>query len=642
VLAAGEGGGVTVRILTGDCLEMMTTLAGEGLRVDAVVTDPPYHLTSGNAVYDLAKTGAGNPRVRRKTSGGGFMGKKWDGGNVAFRPETWRLAFDLLKPGGHLLAFGGTRTYHRLACAVEDAGFEIRDQLQWLFGSGFPKSHDVGKAIDKRRDEDAAPIRCVCRFLRSALDRKGLKSRNLTQHFDGCHPRLIDHWAARDTDSQPALPTWDQWLRLKQVLCFGDDMDAEVWRLNGRKGQPGDAYQEAEILGEHGGDPGGFAGERFSTSDGLIRATATDAAKDWQGWGTALKPACEPIVLARKPLHGTVAANVLKHGTGALNIDRCRVSSSTGQRPNGDEKWEQDQRLCNSCVDHVAKKPKHGTRVTRAFTATNDAEPILNEKDDTNLLDTGKTAIGCSDGTKAADTAINLSTDADGKRPTDQCQPAMSSTTLTKTSPTTASRICSLCGAEITALTTGENISAGKKSLQPDANRQGPTGQGSEPSGRWPANIVHDGSDEVLAAFAVHGELTSGKLQTHHRRAGKSQIGTFDIRDRTGEPCDFGGDTGTAARFFYSAKADASDRLGSKHPTVKPVDLMRWLVRLVTPPGGLVLDPFAGTGTTGMACLAEGFSAILIEREAEYVADIERRIAHVSGGDTPLFKGAAQ
>src|SRR6478609_11810182 len=170
-------------VLHGDCLELMATMDPNS--VDAICTDPPYEL--------------------------GFMGKKWDGTGIAFDPATWEACLRVLKPGGHLVAFSGTRTSHRMICAIEDAGFEIRDSLVWLFGSGFPKSLDVGKAIDRARNEDMPYIRAVCRFLRAVMDARGLRSKDITQHFGDCHPRLIDHWAARDTDSQPAVSTWEQW-----------------------------------------------------------------------------------------------------------------------------------------------------------------------------------------------------------------------------------------------------------------------------------------------------------------------------------------------------------------------------------------------------------------------------------------------
>jgi DNA modification methylase len=387
---------VSVEILHGDCRDQMFALFERMVQVDSIVTDPPYHLTSIVKRFGAATAAPAKDRdgaYARQSRG--FMGKQWDGGDIAFQASTWRLAFDLLKPGGHLLAFSGTRTYHRMACAIEDAGFEIRDQIGWAYGSGFPKSHDVSKAIDKA----AGAAREVVGVSQNWRDSK------------------------RDREKDNRM----------------------------------------EVRGENAG---------------LVTAPATDAARQWQGWGTSLKPAWEPIVVARKPLIGTVAENVLAHGTGALNIDGCRI----------------------------------GTEV-----------------------------VGWG-GAKG--------------------------------------------GSDDPSQSQGRNYRLGEGEARPIA-------------GRWPANLIHDGSEEVLRCFPEIEE--------------------------------------SAARFFYTPKADAGDRLGSKHPTVKPVDLMAYLCRLVTPPGGLVLDPFAGSGTTGMACLREGFRAILIEREAEYIADIKRRLAHVKGEDTPLF-----
>lgn len=472
---------MTVTFLHGDCLAILPTL--EACSIDACVTDPPYEL--------------------------GFMGKRWDSTGIANNVGMWREVFRVLKPGAHLLAFSGTRTYHRMVCAIEDAGFEVRDQIGWVYGQGFPKSLDVSKAIDKARTEDAEPVRAVCRAVRSAMDDCGLKSRDLTGHFGNCHPRLIDHWAARDTDSQPLLPTWDQWLVLKVVLKIGDGMDADVWRLNGRKGKPGDIWQAAEVIGEYQGKTPGFGEHRFAVRDTLIREQS-ETARQWQGWGTALKPAWEPICVARKPLIGTVAANVLAHGTGALNIDGCRVQGVP-----------EPTRFDPSRHNH------EGWRMNNT-------------------------------GAESADRASGV-------------------------------------------------------------------------SGRWPANIAHDGSDEVLACFP-HAPGQMARARTDGLDQGNNTYGALKHITSAPEPR---GDAGTAARFFYCAKASKADRAGSKHPTVKPVSLMRWLVRMVTPPGGVVLDPFAGSGTTGAACDAEGFRAVLIEREKEYVADIRRRLAEARG---PLFQ----
>ena len=366
--------------------------------VDSVVCDPPYGLN--------------------------FMGKRWDTGETAFDPLFWVEVLRVLKPGGHLIAFSGTRTYHRLACAIEDAGFEMRDMIAWLYGSGFPKSHDVSKGIDKA----AGAVREV---------------------------------------------------------------------VGTEKRQRGGSD-----------DPTQSGGRNYRLAGGEIDITApaTDAARQWQGWGTALKPALEPVVLARKPLTGTVAANVLRHGTGALNIDASRVDMAG------------ESVTCGQGGDHFS--------------------------------------IGSGDKTRG--------------------------TTFT-----------------------------------------------SHVKGRWPANVIVDGSEEVVGAFpeSSGGAFPAAGAGFGYSGGERKQLG---VRTETG-------DSGSAARFFYSAKADAADRCGSKHPTVKPVDLMAYLVRLVTPPGGVTLDPFAGSGSTGMACLREGFDCILIEREAQYVADIHRRLDHVQGADAPLF-----
>lgn len=441
--------------------------------VDSIVTDPPYGLS--------------------------FMGKKWDYDVPS--SEIWAECLRVLKPGGHLLAFAGTRTQHRMAVRIEDAGFEIRDMIAWVYGSGFPKSLDVSKAIDKQRTEDIEPVRFVCRAIRAAMDAKGLKSRNLVEHFDGCHPRLIDHWAARDTDSQPALPTWEQWQKLRDLLGMRDEHDAEVWRLNGRKGQPGDTWQTAEVIGRHEGQTPGFGEHRFNVRDTAIRE-ASEAARQWQGWGTALKPALEPITVARKPLIGTAAANVLKYGTGALNIDGCRVATNESLKGGGSPIMR---------YDGQNDRPCWGEGYTRNATEGN----VL---------------------------------------------------------------------------------------------------------GRWPANLIHDGSDEVVAGFPqsqVSGSAKNGK------RSDATPEGIFGKRPQG----QLHNDYGSAARFFYCAKASKSDRGGENtHPTVKPTDLMRYLCRLVTPPGGVVLDPFMGSGSTGKAAVGEGFRFVGCEMSPEYMAIAKVRI----------------
>lgn len=443
------------RVIHGDCLDVMRRLADEGVLVDSIVTDPPYHLTSIVKRFGTTSVDDQNDTGRRSKSGAdgyarlakGFMGKTWDGGDIAFRPETWALAADLLKPGAHLVAFGGSRTFHRVACAIEDAGFEIRDTIMWLYGSGFPKSLDVSKAIDKAAG------------------------------------------AERDVVGPPPYT----------------------------RGRASQSYSETRrVSHDYPPQP--------------ITAPATDAARQWAGFGTALKPAHEPIILARKPLVGTVAANVLAHGTGALNVDGCRVATS---EPNPSIARR------NGAINHLSGRPARET-------------------------------------------------EAEGRMASRQ---------------------------------------------SPESYRAARPG---ETLGRWPANLCHDGSDEVLEAFAAFGERPTRLGNKATRISGHRNVYSNGLAGVGGD-IEYRDDTGTAARFFYSAKASKADRAGSKHPTVKPVSLMRWLCRLVTPPGGLILDPFAGSGTTLQAAAEEGFRAIGIEREAEYVADIERRMAKAAD----LFTDAA-
>ena len=430
-------------IYHGDCREVMPTLHPES--VDSIVCDPPYGLS--------------------------FMGKGWDHGVPGV--EFWVEALRVAKPGAHLLAFGGTRTYHRLACAIEDAGWEIRDCVMWVYGSGFPKSHDVSKAIDKAAGVERERV-------------QGPKSGGM--------------------------------------LAVNSHNAGHGYR-------PNDYAENGNSL--ISGDP------------------ITDAARQWQGWGTALKPAWEPIIVARKPLCGTVAENVLTHGTGGINVDGCRVGIAAG-----DQKSE-------------------GGR-------------ILSRHQEKNGYEGGW-------GTKAA------------------------------------------------------NLNDGL--------------------GRWPANVIHDGSDEVVGLFP-QSKSTGGQASLGAFRNGDVYGKGRDER----ESRDPGfGDSGSAARFFYCAKASKADRdegcegleagrggalnmrtdshsqangmdtgpRRNHHPTVKPTALMRYLCRLVTPPGGVVLDPFTGSGSTGKAAILEGFRFIGIEREAEYVEIAKARIGAAEAGAGPLFSKCA-
>lgn len=421
-----------VRLHVGDMLDVLARLPEAS--VDSVVCDPPYHLTSivkrfGGKRAAPAKHGTDGAFARATR---GFMGQQWDGGDVAFRVETWAAVLRVLKPGGHLVAFSGTRTYHRMACAIEDAGFEIRDQLAWMYATGFPKSHDVAKGIDK---------------------------------LMGAERRVVGTERVRD-------------IRNGHGRGVGDGIHA--------------ASRAAPVY-----------------FDREITAPGSDEAAAWQGWGTAVKPAWEPIAFARKPLsEGSVAANVLKWGTGAIHVGACRVGEDGGTR-------------------------------------------------------------GCTPGPSGGILGDGLN---------------------------------------------------------------GAFGERVPGLGRFPANVLHDGSDEVVAAFpAEAGACAPASGPSLRGRNESVSRGHFNGLPADRSPA-FHGDSGSAARFFFSAKADGDDRLGSKHPTVKPVDLMQWLVRLVTPPKGVVLDPFAGTGTTGEAAWREGFDAILVERDPAYAEDIRRRMALALAG----------
>ena len=412
-----------VKLYLGDCREVMANLPDGS--VDAVVCDPPYEL--------------------------GFMDHAWDKSGIAYDVAVWRECLRLLKPGGHLLAFGGTRTYHRMACAIEDSGFEIRDQIQWIHGQGFPKNRDVSKAIDKA----------------AGAARKRIQPGNQPAY-------------------QRSIGNTRPWMDDSEHTIDGPD-------------------------------------------------AVTDDAKKWAGFGTALKPAHEPIVVARKPFKGTVAANVLEHGCGALNIGECRID---GEKP----------------------------QTTRGAGGKNGRYGPLGAQG--RIVDDGK--------------------------------------------------------------------------------------------GRWPANVIHDGSDEVLAAFPeVHLAGNRPRVRSASRSVCHGGYGYGSIA--TVPPGDGGLAFANAARFFYCAKASTEERdrglegeelhdsqvtrmsgdgmkvrqdgterkmptARNTHPTVKPVALMEYLCKLVTQPGGIVLDPFLGSGTTGLAAVRGGFQFIGIELLDKWLQIASKRI----------------
>lgn len=411
------------KVFHGSNLDVLPHLPNNS--VDAIVTDPPYEL--------------------------GFMGKKWDNSGIAYSVELWTECLRVLKPGGHLLSFGGTRTWHRVAVAIEDAGFEVRDSIAWLYGSGFPKSMDVSKAIDKA----------------AGVEREVVGTKIAT-------PKGI---SSAETRSDIAA--------------------------------------------------GAFGG-KIKEIDITVPATAE--AQQWHGWGTALKPAFEPVVVARKPLIGTVAANVLEYGTGALNIDGSRI----------------------------------GTESVTINTFDNGAKPFG--------------------------------------------------------------------GAAGEAYTGRESV------------------------GRWPANIILD--EHTAQLLDEQSGTSRDGVAVKHNSAGNNIFS--NTLKPTASDHGYGG-TGGASRFFYVAKASKRDRneglnelepqrhsdrqltdgVGGNnprnrtneakqnfHPTVKPTTLMQYLITLVTPPGGTILDPFTGSGSTGKAAILSGFNFIGIELTDEYLPIIQGRLEH--------------
>lgn len=575
-------------LFLGDCREVLAELP-EAF-VDTVITDPPYGLE--------------------------FMGKGWDKGVPG--SDFWVEVLRVAKPGAMLLAFGGTRTYHRLACAIEDAGWQLRDCLMWLYGTGFPKSHNIAKGIAKRRQEDVEPLRVICRFIRAAMDERNLKSRHLVQHFDDCNPRLIDHWAARDTDSQPNLPTPEQWVTLKEVLELGGEMDPEFERLSTRRGEYGDEWNEADVTKEL--DPKktpGFGDKRFTTRDATERALSNKAAQ-WDGWGTALKPAWKPIVLAMKPLSSTFSGNALDHGVAGLNIDAARVPLADEALPTGSGKGSKNSKFkqvrrskgndgnetpaagrwpANVVLDdevgaalggparffYCAKagKKERSDYLTCDCQTPNVDEWVNEDRSRNEQTDVTSPKKDTSEGVLADDS--DSSTALSGKVRTVRSRRGSRSTTETKTSSTTESRTSnSLQRRSISESTQdansekerGGNRASSVKNSNPSVSN---TGISPEKGGHSTGVVV---------------PVTSGE----------------SLRKSVCERC------GARVR-------------SESHPTQKPVALMRWLARLTsTPEGGLVLDPFMGSGSTGIAALAEGRQFCGIELGEHYAEIATRRL----------------
>ena len=488
-------------IIHGDCLEELKKL--EDNSVDAVITDPPYGLsnTKPQQVADVLKAWVTGDTVSVPAKRGGFMGKDWD--SFVPPPAVWAECMRVLKPGGHMAVFAGARTQDLMGLSIRLAGFEIRDTLGWVYGSGFPKSHDIGKAIDKRGG-NAHLAKEIGKAIQAARESRGLTKGWCDERFCGG----TTNWSW--FEGRPAGVRPPSVETFKDIVSEWPELGAYAEKV---------AEVEREVVGrakgaqaESTGRYGAWGNDR---GDGIseynLTTPATSEAQRWDGWGTALKPAIEPIILARKPLDGTVANNVLAHGVGGLNIDACRVGT-TGARNNGRKKDSDIYGDFGAC----------------------------------------------------------------------------------------------------------ERVEYNK--------------------GRFPANVLLDehAAEEMDKQSGV--TKSTGGDATHDRTP--AYDGGWN---NPGSNVGGLGDTGGASRFFpvfkYQAKAPKKERPvivregGTKvqHPTVKPLKLMEWLATLITPEGGTILDPFAGTGTTLQAATNKGFHSIGIEADTDYIQLIHKRL---EGGTT--------
>lgn len=701
-----------IELRHGDCLEVMRTLPDAS--VDAVVTDPPYGLEFMGKEWDsfplrdrgVRLTGGGNP-----TSARGF------GGNVAYGSsrttsaafqswcEAWaRECYRVLKPGGHMLAFGGDRTHHRLACGIEDAGFEIRTTISWIFGSGFPKSLNVSAALEKIVPAD---IRCVC----------AQHSTQTVPGFPGDCPSYLrfddEQPLSGEADGLAIPPSQADALGYTHAGLPGDgragarpstspDVDSARPSIGDYRNQVAHPALASQVNGNTQSDTQENTSHGESTaahktahrtpctphSDGdsassslryshLPHCITCGGVQIPQGLGTALKPAHEIITVARKPLVGTVAANVQAYGTGAINVDGCRLdsgppytnhtksdgsqrdrwdgNSSKHTRTDHSGRWPANLLLSHaeSCTDDtcaedcaVQQMDRQSAGASRFFAQFrydplvdsyasfpyDGEETGVNQCRETQPGDTSASLTGdgtASGGRKEAGKSIsNSNTDGCGSKQTELSPMDTKSTIGTTIRPTTAS------------ITSNSSPPSGMTTTTSDCertiarNRTGPSPEDADcaRSGSHSANTPPDEQEHTTATVNLAPRLSGASGQQHTAQS------SMPRGERRGEPDSTG-------RFFpvfrYEAKASTRERTlpdgtRSTHPTVKPLSLMRWLCRLITPPGGRILDPFAGSGSTLVAAHAEGFLAIGIERDPEYIAIAEARLSVTTTQQIPL------
>ena len=568
-------------VVQGDSADLLRELPDAS--VDAVVTDPPAGIS--------------------------FMGRSWDGDHGG--RDNWVKAFTALykeclralKPGGHAIVWALPRTSHWTATALEDAGFEVRDIIHHHFGSGFPKSLDVSKAIDKRRQDSTDAI-AACLWIREAVGRSGFTHYEIAARI-GVVESMVRHWMAK-TGNQHLVPTTEQWAKLEPLLGSPPDwMRSLILPAN----QPGDAWFERDVVGE------GVSGETAIWADGGmgnfdITVPATEAAKQWDGWGTSLKPSTENWILCRKPLIGTVAENVLAHGTGALNIAATRV----GYRDAADKVSATPQGECTAKPGALAGKTQHidGRQVfdRPELIGRWPANLVLSHHPDCVRTGTkrvrGSDRLGHGDKETHSDGVTGWNAgqmhsetrhaDPDGKETVEawQCVEGCPVAELDRQS-----------GEQITG-NTGGGI-AYRRTESPAIR----AGGGMNVIGNAHERQFYPGSGGASRFFYC------AKPSRAERNAGLKDFPVRVSDERT-----------AAGQGMYAEQGGTIVPGQNHHPTVKAIQLMRWLCRLVTPPGGVVLDPFAGSGSTGCAAIAEGFRFIGFERDEDYVSIARARIAH--------------
>jgi len=590
----------------GDCREVIKTMPDAS--VDSIVTDPPYALVSIVKRFggDNAAPAQGDVYNRAAR---GFMGKTWDTGEAAFAVEFWAEVMRVLKPGGHVVAFSGTRTYHRLACAIEDAGFEIRDQLAWVYGSGFPKSHDVSKGIDRA----AGAVREV---VGRSETKSGIANKaGGVRHTIGASASVVVDITAPAT---PAAREWQGWgtalkpawepivLARKPLGTLAVDVLSNVERQLYERG-----FKEIKWTREPARGAGKSVRQPTSSSTEVQLMAETSAGRA-AGSATPSDAARIRSGSGQHGINGQRTTQVANENSVEQPIVDCEIRSSEPMDGLAPVAESASQHSSPSTTSLGAEQRIEGPTTRKSTPKSGDLDSLPN----TDCF------AGIATGLTGSLAVVHISRLTDGSFVWPRDLPEY----VAPASLTVAANVLAHGTGAINV--DGCRVEGADNPAKWERPRGGIWTTDSAKTaaltvsdkGRWPANIVHDGSDEVLAGFpnvkTHRATVTSKPGAVYGNGAGlPSHTGTYGADE-----------SGSAARFFYSAKANAKDRAGSKHPTVKPVALMRWLVRLVTPPGGLVLDPFAGSGTTGQAAFEEGMRCVLIEREAEYQADIAARL----------------